>query len=301
MRKLIVVLTVLWGGSLAVADTIEFAPGSSFDCTVLQENDQYVAVLRNVSILRFPRSAVSRISKDSASGRTTERSSESASRLPNYATVVVQLARNDWATDLRQIPATVIDTGVLRNVPYKSQRAGGDYEINIYGDPGNPAGFEIGVRGKLLDDEQARKNCVAFTASLLSDSEDKATVARLKMDKDLVVRNELTFEVTPSTADDAYGGWWVSVYGEAILDKVRATEKELKSITVSKQSLKDTKTPAPKLAGTVNNDEQLAQWNADDLNYARPSRNKSSGGGPVYVRDYYRKDGTYVHSHTRSR
>jgi hypothetical protein len=221
----------------------------------------------------------------------------STNPLPNYAATIIRLAAQDWATGLRQIPATVIDAGILKNVPYKSQRAGGDYEINVYGDPANPAGFEIGIRGKLLDDEQAKKNCVEFVASLLSNSEDKATVRGLKIAKDLIVRNDLTFEITPSTAEDAYGGWWVSVYGEAGLDKVRASDKELRAITVSKESVAEKKTAATKPVS--NDDAQLGQWNGDDLRYARSSNGKSTGGS-VYVRGYTRKDGTYVQSHTRS-
>jgi hypothetical protein len=294
-RSYLAGMLLLLGLSPVAADTISFGPGRSMDCTVLQDDGRTVTVLHNASLLRFPRSDVE-VVKDTTADRG-ERSSTSASRLPNYAATIVRLAAQEWATELRQIPATVIDTGVMRNVPYKSHRAGGDYEMNVYGDPANPAGIEIGVRGKLLDDEQAKKNCVEFVVSLLSNPDDKAIVRGLKVAKDLIVRDGLTFEITPSTAEDAYGGWWVSVYGEAELDKVRASDKELKAITVSKEAVAETKMVATKPVS--NNDEQLGQWSGDDLRYARSSNSKS-GGGSVYVRGYTRKDGTYVQSHTRS-
>jgi hypothetical protein len=88
----------------------------------------------------------------------------------------------------------------------------------------------------------------------------------------------------------------VSVYGEPELDKVRASDKELKAITVSKESVAEKKTATKPLAS---DDEQLGQWNGDDLRYARSGKSKSSGGS-VYVRGYTRKDGTYVQPHTRS-
>lgn len=65
---------------------------------------------------------------------------------------------------LVQIPATVIDKGVLRNVPYKSYRAG-DYEVNVYGDPDQPARVEIGVYRSLLTSQDAKHNCVDFLTS----------------------------------------------------------------------------------------------------------------------------------------
>jgi hypothetical protein len=268
------------------------------DCIVLQDNGQTVTVLHDYSVPRFSRAGV-QVVKDSSTTDPGERSSKSASRLPNYAAILVRLADKEWATDLRQIPANVIDNGVMRFVPYKSHRVGGDYEMNVYGDPGNPAGFEIGIRGKLLDDEQAKKNCVEYIASLLSDSDDKAAVRQLKLDKDLVVRDNVTFEITPSTADDAYGGWWVSVYSESQLDKVRASDKELKAITVSKTAVVETEPAESTLSTAANFDDRLSGWSSSDLAYARPSKSKSHGGD-VYVRGYDRKDGTYVHSYTRS-
>ena len=109
----------------------------------------------------------------------------------------------------------------------------------------------------------------------------------------------MTFEITPSTAEDAYGGWWISVYGEAGLDKVRASDKELKAITVSRESVTERKPAANKAVISSSDDEQLGQWSSDDLRYARMSKSKT-GGGPVYVRGFTRKDGTYVQPHTRS-
>ena len=185
----------------------------------------------------------------------------------------------------------------MRNVPYKSFRAGTAYEINVYGDPQSPSGFEIGVRGALLSDDKAKASCVEFICSLLSDSTDIATVKALKLEKDLVTRKELTFEITPPTAEDAYGGWWVSVYSEPSLNSVRATTAELNSITVPKAAVAQ----SARTSGAVLDSDSLDRWNSDDLRYSRPSANSPSmSSGSVYVRGYTRMDGTYVAPHTRS-
>jgi hypothetical protein len=227
-----------------------------------------------------------------------QKNSTSGSRIAGFKDIVVKLGAHDWADGLRQIPATVIDTGVMRNVPYKSFRAGNDYEVNVYGDPESPAGFEIGIRGALLADDRAKANCVDFISSLMRNDADKATVRGLDLVKDLTVFKDLTFEITPPTAEDAYGGWWVSVYSEPALNSVRASDSELKAITVPKSALATTGNSAP--AAAVAQPDLLEQFNADDLRYARPTKSSDHSGGSVYVRGYTRKDGTYVHSYTRS-
>jgi hypothetical protein len=191
------------------------------------------------------------------------------------------VARQAWACGLQQIPATVIDKGVLRRVPYQSFRAG-DYEVNIYGDPASPAGLEVGIYASLLRSQPAKGQCVEFMAALLNDPADRAMLKSLKMSRDLNERTGLTFEVTPETAEDAYGGWWVSVYDPAALDQSRASPKELSEITVPKQA------PEPDAGGVG------PSWSPRQQALARP------GGKSVYVPSYVRKDGTYVRTHTRA-
>jgi hypothetical protein len=223
---------------------------------------------------------------------------------------VKTLTAQPWASDFHQIPATVIDAGVKKNVPYQSFRCGSDYEVNVYGDPDSPAAIEIGVYRDLLKDAKAKENCVAFIASVLGEPTDAAILRLLDRRKDLVVRNGLSIEITPETAEDAYGGWWVSVYDEAALDKVRATQKELEQITVERAAARQavasqrTAPPQPSLASARSDDDELLGWSPSDMRYARAPKAPSSGGGGggrVYVRSYYRKDGTYVHAHTRRR
>jgi hypothetical protein len=291
-------LAAILVGSTAFADSVVFNGGNSMDCTVLQERDDSVAILYHSGVLKLSRASIREVVKDAAD--TTQ---VSKSRIPDYKAIVVKLAAQDWAAGLQQIPATVVDTGIMRNVPYKSHKAGAAYEINVYGDPAAPAGFEIGVRGGLLTDSAAHRNCVEFVASLLSDVSDKAVVRALKPDKDLVVQKDLTFEITPPTAEDAYGGWWVSVYSEPALNSCRANDKELKAITVSSTSLAESRPAATAVAQTSPaNTEQLEAWMPSDLSQSRPVLGSSGGSDAaktVYVRGYTRKDGTYVHSYTR--
>jgi hypothetical protein len=129
---------------------------------------------------------------------------------------------------------------------------------------------------------------------VLNKSDDRAFLLSLKREKDLREREGMTFEITPETDEDAYGGWWVSVYDETLLDASRASEIELKLISLSREQIKRLAQPSK--------GEDIPSWSANDLTHARPVPPTASqaSGGQVYVRAYTRKDGTYVQAHTRS-
>ena len=207
--------------------------------------------------------------------------------LPTRAKARAAATSTVWGKTLAQIPSTVIDKGVLRNIPYLSYKAG-DYELNVYGDPAAPAGVEIGVTKDLLKSLGAKKTCVDFIAGLLEDPEDKKLLGALKLEVDKKVRNGLTFEITPPTAEDAYGGWWVSVYDEAALDRSRASEDEMAKITVSKTAVKDAKPASGEL--DVDGATQ-GKWGQGDLAHAR---SRGAAEEKVYSPTLSKKNGKYV-------
>jgi hypothetical protein len=304
MRRLIAVLICAALASAARADSVNFTSGRAADCTVLQETADHVAVLYGSSVIRLDRAMIASVDRQSQSSTPQATSS----RTPDFRTIALRLGLQTWAADLHQIPATVIDRGNLRNVPYKSLRAGGDYEINVYGDPDSPAGFEVGVYRGLLDDPQAKTNCRELVSSLLGDAKDAAAVRALAEEKDLVVRDGLTLEITPPTAEDAYHGWWVSVYNRRMLDAQRASDKEMAAITVSKSSITRSAGAAPGSSASPQTSgssspyksemDRLSNWTPNDLRYARVYQPVRPVYYPVfYVRGYARSNGAYVPQH----
>lgn len=311
------IVLLLMAAQPLLADTITFGPDRVMECTVLQDDGQTVTVLYDVSVMRFPKSDISDITKSPPPADVFH---HKAARLPNYKAVLVEFGKQDWAAGLRQIPATVIDTGAFKNVPYKSQNAGDGYEVNVYGDPAKPAGFEIGIGGKLLDDEAAKRNCVDFVASLLGNDDDRTTLRALNMKQDKQTRDGLTFEITPITGADSYGGWWVSVYDEAELDKARASDQEMKQITVAKPADAPAANPLNQLAGkpaagnnaAANNTGKPApnttayspysqnspnqQWQPNEYGYYGPPRAVLVSPPRYYVRHFTRNNGKYTHA-----
>jgi hypothetical protein len=140
------------------------------------------------------------------------------------------LAKQPWATNITPIPATVIDKGMLSNVPYSSFQCGDNYEVNIYGDLDRPAGIEIGVYKVLIDDKSRQSNYIKFMSDLLVQAADEALVQALDLKKDLKILDDLTFEITPPSNGDSYNGWWVSIYSEKQLSLACASDTEMKQI-----------------------------------------------------------------------
>jgi hypothetical protein len=237
----------------AFADTLVFPTGPSISGTILQTNGEDLVLWTGYSAYSFSRANIKSIMFERAESAEVN----NTNRLPNTKDLVVLLGKQPWGSNLRQIPATVIDKGILRNVPYVSFRCGDDYEINVYGDLDRPAAIEAGVYRKLLDDPTAKKNCVRLVSTLLRHAGDKEIVQGLAPEKDIKTREGMTFEITPPSAEDAYMGWWVSVYSQQRLDRARASAEDLKQISIPKEE--------------VSQSQGSSGWSAEDVKQARPS------------------------------
>lgn len=200
-------------------------------------------------------------------------------RLVNSGLIIESFAAKFGARQLKQIPSEVIDTGIFRYVPYLSYEAA-QLELNIYGDPQHPAGVEIGVyAGKDSTKEEIR----GLIAGLLQKAEDRELVHGLALEKDQFERDGLTFEVTPATADDAYGGWWISIYDAKAIAKARASETELKVLAQTPPERESTR-PAP----------------TERKKAKKPAR-KPGEAPRVYIKDYSRDGEVYVPSESDGR
>lgn len=191
-------------------------------------------------------------------------------RLIDSGLIIETFSTRFGTKDLKQVPSDVIDSGVFRYVPYLTYETSRG-ELNIYGDPQHPAGVEIGIyAGKTSTKQELR----TLMAGLLQQAADRELVHGLSLDEDKLERAGLTFEVTPPTAEGSYGGWWISIYDAAAIDRARASDAELKTIAVEAPARKNEPPAEPK----------------------KPAR-KTKETGPsdrVYIQDYSREDGAYV-------
>lgn len=303
MKVLTGAAVILGVASAAAADVIRLENGGTLEGVVLRETPTALVIRLKYATVTLDKSEVSAVEKKAPE----EGPAAAPGRLPRWDRAIEVVASRPWAGEFRQIPATVIDKGVFRHVPYMSHKSG-NWEFNLYGDPDRPAGIEIGVYKELLRSDEARKECFEVLAALLRDPADVEVLRSLRPEADRKERAGLTFEVTPETAEDAYGGWWVSVYDARELDAARATEEELKQITVPEEDLKEergtvaqteSRKPAPPASTTARPQQEVLylMWRPQELKQARPaSRAKKTGGGGrrVFLRGIHRKGGVYV-------
>lgn len=290
--QLATILFVAITSAQVQADILIKQYGEIVTGTVLQTNADGVDFLQSSGKVHWPASMVKDVLKVADEPTTN--------RIPGWVTVVSRWTTNEWAHDFKQIPATVIDKGILKDVPYLSFRCNtGGYELNIYGDLNKPACVEIGAVGYAVKNDSARVNCVKFITSVLQKGQDQATVGALDLKtKDVRKLGGLTFETTLPDEEDSYGGWWISVYDEKELDQARASGMELLAITQPKTPPKRV-IPSP-TATSVTASPANYYWSYDDISaYSRPSRSYSGDSGMVYVNGYTRANGTYVSGYYR--
>ncbi|MEW5738820.1 MAG: hypothetical protein AB1938_07825 [Myxococcota bacterium] len=195
------------------------------------------------------------------------------SRLPKMGDIVRAARAQPWGAELKQIPAVVVEVGDLAAVPYMSFGAP-DVEINVYGDPAEPAGIEIGTKS---ESPEVRASLRAFLAGLLSEADRKPLDGLA--DGAEVINDGLALEITPPTAADGFGAWWVTAFHPAGVQSAKASVGEI---------------------------EQLSGPQGDPLNaplafndvgfhpaYSKYPRYKAPSGSKVWATSYYKQDGVY--------
>lgn len=151
--------------------------------------------------------------------------------LPPWRTIVNDLRHSDGVESLEQIPATVIDSGEFKNVPYISFRVNGNVELNIYGDPEDPAGIEMGIYGSKQGSADIRRLCREFLVSYLNARAEIQAVYQLNQNGGLRDVGDMTIEYSPAKGSDSYGAWWLSIYNKKHLTDARLSDAEYAKLT----------------------------------------------------------------------
>lgn len=225
MHALLLAIGILFG------DIILLKNGGKLEGVIVHEQGDELTVRLKYATVQLDRSEVQEIIK-----KTTPAGAAGAARLPRWDRVVELGGKKTWDGKWSQVPALVVEEGPLKNVPYMSFRSG-NYEFNLYGDPDAPAGIEFGVYKDLLKSDAAKKQCLDSIVELLSDPKDVEVVKGLGLTAMKKEQNGFAYEITPETAPDAFGGWWVSVYDLAAIEKARATQEELDRITATREEM----------------------------------------------------------------
>ena len=178
----------------------------------------------------YPKSDIVRI-RDEANVGMAYTEIDRKGELPAWRVIANDLRTHDYIKSLVEIPATIIDEGEFKNVPYKSFRVNGYIEMNVYGNPENPAGLEMGIYFPRSGDKKLRKLIRSYLAGYLTTRAEVGALYSLGLDEGKKTVGNITIEITPPTGEDAFGAWWISLYNKKSLAAQRLSDAAYAKIT----------------------------------------------------------------------
>lgn len=242
MRQLTFALTgILFAASPALAapkplsqtslpDTIEMKDGRSLRGLILRNTADSLLLQTEHTEIDIPKSDIRRI-RDQVDGEIVFAEVTAKGKLPAWRSMVLDMREHDSIKSFQQIPATTIDNGYLKNIPYLSFRVNTQSEFNVYGNPDDPVALEFGMYGKRRNSTKYRQIIREFLAGHLNSREEIAALYSISLNGGRKQVGNLVFEITPPKNADAYGGWWIAVYDAKRLDGARIGDKQYAAVT----------------------------------------------------------------------
>lgn len=159
-------------------------------------------------------------------------------KAPPWRMMVQDLRCDDRIKSFVQIPATRITQGYLRNVPYLSFHINAHGEMNIYGNPDDPACVELGIycRGEQL--RQFQELARNFLAGYISSRAALAIFYSLNLKQDEKRSGKFIFKIMPPSEPDSFGGWWISIYDPKRLQQARISDAKYQKITLPSHEIR---------------------------------------------------------------
>lgn len=272
----------------AEPDMLVLKDGSVLSGVIVQNTAKAVTIQKKYSLITLSKSEIVRIRDDADLGLEFTKANRPGD-LPAWRVIVNDLRNNDAIKSLEQIPATTIDNGVFRNVPYLSFRINEFIEMNVYGDPDDPAGVEFGIYGRSQSNGKLRRVLRTFLAGFLSTREEIGAIYGIPFSGGKKCLGDFCIEVTPADAPDAYRAWWISLFNPGKLEADRLGDAEYAKLTRPPGQIVDK-------SGRVKRNT----WSVEDLNLSQRLRNAEDGTG-VLIRGFYRDAGgrfrALVHNH----
>ena len=211
-------------------DTVEMKDGRSLQGLILRNSAKSLLLQTDKTEIEIPKSDIRRI-RDQMQNDVVFTDITGKGRLPSWRSMVMDMREHDSIKSFQQIPATTIDSGVFKNIPYLSFRVNEQSEFNIYGHPDDPAALEFGMYGKRRNSTKYRQIIREFLAGHLHSRAEIAALYSISLKGGKKQVGPLVFEITPPKNADAYGGWWISVYDPVRLERARVDDKKYAAVT----------------------------------------------------------------------
>lgn len=216
--------------SFRAPDSIVLKDGRTIRGLIIKNSVDSVLLQEEFVERSYPKSEIVRI-RDEADIGVLFTDITRKGDLPSWRVMANDLRMHDEIKSVVEIPATTISIGEFRNVPYKSFRVNHDIELNIYGDPNDPCGVELGIYGGRKNNVKLQKVLRAYLAGFLTTREELKAIYGLDLKGGKAVAGDITFETAPPTAADAFGAWWISLYNVKDMDSIRLSDAKYAKLT----------------------------------------------------------------------
>ena len=222
----------------AEPDSILLKDGSTHRGVIVKNTAHIVFLQQRYGISEFSKSRIVRIFDGVDVGMEFTEPGKKGN-LPSWRVMVNDIRNNDAVKSLTQIPPTLIDNGYLKNVPYLSFRINDYIEMNVYGNPDEPAAIEFGVYGKLSSSDRLRRTLRSFLAGFLTSRKEVGAIYSIPLSGGEKNAGDFRIRITPSSAPDAYGAWWIALYNPKTLKAARVGDAEYAKATLPPKQVVD--------------------------------------------------------------
>lgn len=242
--------------SFHAPDTLVLKNGRRVHGLIVRNTAHDVLMQEQFNENSYPKSEIDRIIDVPDVGTEFTKITEKGD-LPSWRVILNDLRSHDRIQSLVEIPAVRVEEGVFRNVPYKAFRINDHIELDIYGDPEDPIAIEFGVFGPRQFSTKLRKFLRTYLAGFLNSRAEIAALYGIGLKEGTQRADDLIFEVTPRTAPDAFGAWWISLYNEKDVNASRLSDAEYARLTLPSDQVMDR-----------HGHLKSRQWTREDLNKA---------------------------------
>jgi hypothetical protein len=210
-------------------DTVIFKDGTVSKGLIVRNGIDSITLQEEYQEKVYPKRLIRRIRDEAYTGSYFSGMNRKGS-LPPWRAIANDLRTDDFVRSLREIPATVIHEGPFRNVPYIAFRVNTNLELNIFGDPDDPAGLEFGIYGAPANSGELRKRLRAFLAGYLFLRDEIAALYSMNLDGDIKTAGDVMLIITPPSP--AKQIWWISVHNPHRIKNARLSDAEYAKLTV---------------------------------------------------------------------
>lgn len=212
--------------------------GTHYKGLIIKNDAREIILQQETGEHVIPKAAIQRID-DASKSMIYFSDLVSPNKAPSWRMIAQDMRCNDAVKSFIQIPATTISAGYLKNVPYLSFHINKHAEMNIYGDPNNPACVEFGTYNQNKEHlKKFQEISRQLLAGYLSSRDAIKTLYSLNLKGDEKPVGPFLFRIMPPSDPSSSGGWWISIYDPVLLKKARVSDAHYQRLTLPEDQVR---------------------------------------------------------------